>query len=138
MRGMTPSSAASAIKQADAHLANLLHLADALPEFAVSAAFGGGPGGDGGTVTDVLAQVLAEHEALAADATSPLSPHPGEGATLSQHAHRPYGELRELIEDGHAGLREAALAGDEGALEALERLGGRYEWAQSILGQCAL
>lgn len=139
---MTTSGTFHTLKQADAHLANLLHLADALPEFAVSAAFGGAGEGDGGTVTDVLAQVLAEQEAiagrLAADAATPASPHLGEDAALNQHAHRPYDELRKLIEERHSSLREAALTGDNDALGAIERLTERYEWAHSVLGQCAL
>lgn len=138
IRGMTPSNTARVVEQADAHLANLLHLADALPEFAVSPAFGGSPGGDGGTVTDVLAQILAEQEALTAGATPPPSPQRGEDAGPSQHAHRPYKEMRELITERHAELSEAALAGRDDAREAVAHLGGRYEWAQSVLGQCAL
>ena len=132
---MAPSSAAHIVQQADAQLASLLHLADALPEFAVSPAFGGS---DGGTVTDVLAQVLAEQHALATGASTPPSPQHGEAENESQHAHRPYGELRMLVEERHAALRETAMAGDGDSVNAIEQLGGRYEWAQTVLGQCAL
>lgn len=140
MRHMShsPTTAAQIVEQADARLADLLHLADALPEFAVSPAFAGGPGGDGGTVTDVLAQILAEHEGLAVGAAPPPSSWRGEDADLSQHAHRPYKELRKLLEERHAKLCRKALTGREDTREAVAHMGRRYEWAQSVLGQCAL
>src|SRR5690554_1435618 len=130
----TSPSAQKAVQQADARLTDLLHLADALPDFAVSPAFSGAATDDGGTVTDVLAQIHAEQEALAerlaAGDTSPPAPHFGAGAMLSQHAHRPYGELRTLVEDAHAALREAIIMRDDDELlDVFERLGGRYEWA---------
>ena len=138
----TSPRAQKSVQQADARLTDLLHLADALPEFAVSPAFGGAAGGDGGTVTDVMAHVLAEQEALAsrlgAGATTPLSARLGDGEALSQHAHRPYGELRDLIRERHDTLREAVIAGDDNAVDAFEQLGKRYVWAHSVLGQCAL
>lgn len=140
----TSPRAQKAVQQADARLANLLHLADALPEFAVSPAFGGAAGGEGGTVTDVLAQVHAEQEAMAhwlarhgvGHASTGDEPHFAELQATGQHAHRPYKELRRLVEEGHGALCESLVARDE--LAVLERLGGRYEWAQSVLGQCAL
>lgn len=142
----TPASANDVVKQADTRLANLLRLADALPEFAVSPTYGGAAGGDGGTVTDVLAQVLAEQEELASwleapdqgDPSAQSGPHFGAGAMLSQHAHRPYRELRERVEAGHKALCDVVLARDGQALDALRRMGERYEWAQTVLGQCAL
>lgn len=140
MRGMTPSNAANLVEHVDATLAALVHLADALPDFAVSADFGGASGAEGAAVTDVLARLHGEQLALkdwlATDDTSRPSTLVGEFKEMSQQEHRPYSELRGLVQAAHGDVRDAAVSQDN--VEALELLGRRYEWAHSVLGQCAL
>lgn len=155
----TPASATAVVAIARARLADLLHLADALPEFAVSPAFGGGDDGYGGTVTDVLAHIHEQHGVLlhALETKSPpraVTGHLGESSAVPQLAHRPYAQLRALLEDSHQALCAALMARDDHLLfdpqgypwlegrslgqTAHAYLGQRYEWAQTVLGQCAL
>ena len=151
-----PTSAIAVVNTADARLADLLHLATALPEHAVT------PGARGGTVTDVLAQVYGRQPVLLGWLDSetrghtPTPPTPlfDDEALLTQHAHRPFGELRALLEASHKSLCESVGArADDGLFDPQARpwlagrslgdvahdcLGARYAWAESVLGQCAL
>ncbi|MFV0632749.1 ClbS/DfsB family four-helix bundle protein [Demequina sp.] len=159
---MTPSSANALIADADAQLAALLHHTDALPDHAVTAEF------RGDRVADVLSHLHGWHVLFLgwvdADAAgdSPAFPSPDYGwdrledlnvSLLTQHAHRPYGEVRDLLVRSHSQMIEAIrelsderlfdadarawLGGESLGMVAHECLGNHYRWGQTVLAECA-
>ena len=159
---MTPTTVTALVADADAQLADLLHHTDALPDHAVTADFAGD------RVADVLAHLHGWHllllDWIAAEAAGGEPDFPARGydwsrlaelnaAILTQHAHRPYGELRSLLTDSHARATATVRELDERALfdprardwtgeqslgsVAHECLGAHYRWGHTVLAACA-
>ncbi|WP_159450165.1 ClbS/DfsB family four-helix bundle protein [Demequina sp. NBRC 110056] len=159
---MTPTTADALIADADEQLAALLHHADALPDHAVA------PEWTGERVADVLVHLHGWHELLLswiadeAAGVEPAFPAPGytwdrlaelNADILSQHAHRPYAEVRALLTASHARAVAAVRDLDDGTLfdasahawageqslgdVAHECLGAHYRWGESVLAACA-
>ncbi|WP_159448717.1 ClbS/DfsB family four-helix bundle protein [Demequina sp. NBRC 110053] len=158
---MTPTTADALIADGDAQLAALLHHADALPDHAVL------PEWSGERVADVLAHLHGWHllflswVARERAGVEPAFPAPGytwdrlaelNAQMLSEHAHRPYEEVRCLLTDSHARMVEAVHELDDGSLfdsgahawagdqslghVAHECLGAHYRWGESVLAEC--